>query len=120
MDSDDVLSGHVREWNSEEGWGVLVTPSLPDDVWAHYSVIEAAEAGEAGGFRALTAGQAVTFTVEQAEQDRFRWRAVRVRPSGQGPLEPLEPSEPSEPLPGDGEGTDKPGYSSSLDITFDS
>ncbi|CAL9293668.1 hypothetical protein SUDANB25_02230 [Streptomyces sp. SudanB25_2051] len=98
---DDVYDGHVREWHSEEGWGVLVTPGLPDDVWAHYSAVEAE------GFRALTAGEAVTFTAERAEQDRFRWRAVRVWPSG------------PEPLPGDGGGTGGPGYSSDLDITFD-
>ncbi|WP_240800434.1 cold shock domain-containing protein [Streptomyces sp. ICN441] len=101
--SGDVLSGHVGEWHSEEGWGVLVTPTLPEAVWAHYSAVEAE------GFRALTVGQAVTFTVEQAEQDQFRWRAVHVWPSG------------PEPLPeGHGEGPDGPGYSSSLDITFDS
>ncbi|MGW1008562.1 cold shock domain-containing protein [Streptomyces termitum] len=96
--SDDVLHGHVREWHDEEGWGVLVTPALPDDVWAHCSVVEAE------GFRSLTAGQAVTFSAERAEQDRFLWRAVRIRPSA------------SEPLPGADGG---PGYSSSLDITFD-
>ncbi|MFG3496963.1 cold-shock protein [Streptomyces sp. NPDC047886] len=102
MTSDDVLSGHVQEWHSEEGWGVLATPALPDDVWAHYSAVEAE------GFRALTAGEAVTFTVERAEQDQFHWRAVRVWPSGPGPL------------PGGGGDADGPGYSSSLDITFDS
>ncbi|MGW6244372.1 cold-shock protein [Streptomyces roseolus] len=99
--SDDVLNGHVSEWHSEEGWGVLVTPALPDDVWAHYSAIEAE------GFRALTVGEAVTFSVERAEQDRFLWRAVRIWPSA------------SEPLPGDGGSAGGPGYSSSLDITFD-
>ncbi|MFD9080815.1 cold-shock protein [Streptomyces erythrochromogenes] len=99
--SDDTFSGQVREWHSEEGWGVLVSPTLSGDVWAHFSVIEAE------GFRELTAGQAVTFAVEQAEQDRFRWRAVWVRPSGVQP--------PSGDV-GDPAG---PGYSSDLDITFD-
>ncbi len=99
--SDDVLHGHVSEWHREEGWGVLVTPTLPDDVWAHYSAIEAE------GFRSLTAGEAVTFSVERAEQDQFLWRAVRIWPST------------SEPLPEDGGSTGGPGYSSRLDITFD-
>ncbi len=99
--SGDVLDGHVSEWHSEEGWGVLVTPTLPGGVWAHHSAVEAE------GFRALTAGEAVTFSVEGADQDRFRWRVVRIWPSA------------PEPLPGDRGSAGGPGYSSSLDITFD-
>ncbi|MFE9259255.1 cold-shock protein [Streptomyces sp. NPDC006879] len=106
MASDDVLSGHVRQWNREEGWGVLITPSLPDEVWAHYSVV----AGE--GFRELTVGEEVTFTVEQAKQDQFCWRAVRVWPCGT--------SSASSSDAADSPDTDDSGYSSYLDITFDS
>ncbi|WP_432137063.1 MULTISPECIES: cold-shock protein [unclassified Streptomyces] len=101
--SDDVLSGRVREWHEEEGWGVLVTPTLPDHhVWAHYSAVQAE------GFRTLTDGQPVTFTVERAEQDGFDWRAVHVWPSG--------PSQSPTESGGSAHGT---GYSSRLDITFD-
>ncbi|MEU8463954.1 cold shock domain-containing protein [Streptomyces sp. NPDC029003] len=91
--------GHVQEWHSDEGWGVLVTPSLPQPVWAHFSSI-AAE-----GYRELTAGQAVSFTAEEAEQDAFVWCAVRVVPAG-----------PPEDHPDSSGG---PGYTSDLDITFD-
>lgn len=71
---DHVFTGHVHAWHSEEGWGVLSSPVLPDPVWVHFSCIEAE------GFRELTAGQSVTFSAEEAEQDEFHWRAVRVWP----------------------------------------
>ncbi|MFD7031385.1 cold-shock protein [Streptomyces sp. NPDC059917] len=98
--SEPLHEGHVQEWHTEEGWGVLVSPSLPAPVWAHFSSI-AAE-----GYRELTVGQAVRFTAERAAQDRFAWRAVSVRVTG-GPLA-------QGPAKDDGSG-----YSSGLDITFD-
>ncbi|MEU6057578.1 cold shock domain-containing protein [Streptomyces sp. NPDC047097] len=98
---DHVHGGHVRMWEREEGWGVLVAPSLPEEVWAHYSGIEG------GGFRELTAGDAVSFTVEPAEQDGFHWRAVSVWASD------------GRSVPADGREGDGAGYTSRLDITFD-
>ncbi|MFD8009061.1 cold-shock protein [Streptomyces sp. NPDC058955] len=70
---EDVCVGRVLAWHAEEGWGVLTSDAVPDDVWAHFSAIEAE------GFRELTVGRRVTFTVEEAEQDAYHWRAVRVR-----------------------------------------
>ncbi|GGW83694.1 hypothetical protein GCM10010297_00160 [Streptomyces malachitofuscus] len=98
--SGDVYTGRVLEWHSEEGWGVLASDALPDEVWAHFSVIEAE------GFRELTAGQTVVFSAERAEQDQYRWRALCVWP------------EAGSQRRSDAE--DGPGYSSGLDITFDS
>ena len=98
--SGDVFTGRVLEWHSEEGWGVLVSDALPDLVWAHFSVVEAE------GFRELTAGQCVLFTAERAEQDEYHWRAVCVRPETAAHCRLDE--------------EDGPGYSSSLDIDFDS
>lgn len=72
-----VFSGRVLEWHSEEGWGVLASDALPDRVWAHYSVIQVE------GYRALAAGQSVTFSVERAEQDDYRCRAISVWPEGE-------------------------------------
>ncbi|MGC9539971.1 cold-shock protein [Streptomyces sp. UG1] len=95
----NVFAGHVLEWHSEEGWGVLASEALPDRVWAHFSVIQAE------GFRELTVGQPVTFSAEEAEQDEFHWRAVCVWPE----------AEAHRQSNGDG-----PGFSSGLDITFDS
>jgi cold shock CspA family protein len=98
--SAEVFTGRVLEWHSEEGWGVLATDALPDNVWAHFSTIQAE------GFRELTAGQAVTFSAEQAEQDEYRRRAVSVW---------LETGVRRSPDRDDG-----PGYSSGLNITLDS
>ncbi|WP_241678595.1 cold-shock protein [Streptomyces lasalocidi] len=98
--SADVVSGHVLEWHSEEGWGVLASDALPDRVWAHYSVIQAE------GYRELTVGQSVTFSAEQAEQDEYRWRAVSVWPEAGVRRAPSE--------------GERPGYSSDLNIRFDS
>ncbi|MFH8224319.1 cold-shock protein [Streptomyces sp. NPDC018057] len=98
--SAEVFSGRVLEWHSEEGWGVLASDAFPDRVWAHYSAVQAE------GYRELTAGQSVTFSVEQAEQDEYRWRAVSVWPGSGARRSPDE--------------DEQPGYSSDLNIRFDS
>ncbi|WP_254389509.1 cold-shock protein [Streptomyces sp. AC550_RSS872] len=97
---EEVLAGHVLSWHSEEGWGVLFSEALPDQAWAHFSAIQTE------GFRELTAGQLVSFSAEEAEQDEYRWRAVRVWPEA-------DVRHPAN-------GNDGPGYSSELDISFDS
>ncbi|GHH29255.1 cold-shock protein [Streptomyces rubradiris] len=102
--SADVFSGRVLEWHGEEGWGVLASDALPDRVWAHFSAIRAE------GYRELTAGQSVTFSAERAEQDGYRRRAVSVWPgagAGAGARRSTDDS-------------GRPGYSSELDIRFDS
>ncbi|MEV0438400.1 cold shock domain-containing protein [Streptomyces spectabilis] len=98
--SSGLLSGVVSEWNSDEGWGVLASPDLEGPVWAHFSSIDAE------GFRELSVGDPVVFSVEEEEQDGYRWRAVHVRAGGG--------------IPGrESQDDDGPGYSSGLDITFD-
>ncbi|WP_432077219.1 cold-shock protein [Streptomyces wuyuanensis] len=97
--SGDVFTGHVLEWHSEEGWGVLASEALPERVWAHFSVVQAE------GFRELTVGQAITFSAEPAEQDEFHWRAVCVWPEAGSHRSDEENGS---------------GYSSDLDIRFDS
>ncbi|MEV6395046.1 cold shock domain-containing protein [Streptomyces sp. NPDC051907] len=78
---DHVFTGHVHVWHCEEGWGVLASPALPEMAWAHFSSIESSMAqADSGGFRELTAGQSVTFSAEEAEQDGYHWRALRVWP----------------------------------------
>ncbi|TXL90205.1 hypothetical protein EW053_10120 [Streptomyces sp. IB2014 016-6] len=70
------LAGRVRAWHEEEGWGVLDAANFRQDVWAHFSAV----AGET--FVEPVVGQAVTFSVEEAEQDGYRRRAVTVWPEG--------------------------------------
>ena len=64
----------VREWHADEGWGVVDAPALPGGCWLHYSQLHMP------GYRTLTAGQRVDVDWETADQDGFRFRAVRVTP----------------------------------------
>ncbi|WP_154676287.1 cold-shock protein [Amycolatopsis benzoatilytica] len=70
--------GKVVRWDRERGLGVLESSTVEGPVWAHYSMIDENSRGvrEAGGFRALAVGDEVRFTVEQAEQDGYHWRAI--------------------------------------------
>ena len=77
------MRGIVKFFKADKGWGALVTPELPSDVWVHFSVIE----GE--GFRELEAGDEVDFDVEAAVQDSFRFRAARARFVAHGPAPTL-------------------------------
>ncbi len=66
------VQGVVREWHSEEGWGVFDSPATPGGCWCHFSVLPGL------GFREASAGQAVTFAYEHADQDGFDFRATTV------------------------------------------
>jgi len=68
-----VTAGEVESWSVEDGWGVLVSDSLDEPVWAHYSHIDMP------GFRVLAAGDRVEFDYEAADQDGYRYRATVVR-----------------------------------------
>jgi cold shock CspA family protein len=68
------VHGSVVAWHDELGWGVLASPSVKGEVWAHFSSI----GGK--GYRVLVPGQAVTFTYETPGQDGFPHRAVSVIP----------------------------------------
>jgi cold shock protein len=94
-------TGVVREWREEEGWGVLDSETTPGGCWAHFSSLDM------DGYRSLTAGQVVEFTVEVARQDGFDFRAQDVRLEGVPPAQPRPPSPPGS------------AYSSTLTITFD-
>lgn len=90
----DEVAGTVVSWDAEEGWGVLTSPSVPGEVWAHFSAVAGSP----------NEGEAVLFTYEEARQDGYDYRAVSVRRPGRT----------------DAPGTGKAGvYSSRLEITFD-
>lgn len=78
-----MVAGVVKFFTSEQGWGVVVSPDIPGDVWVHFSVIEM------GGYRALTAGDVVEMDVEEATQPPFSYRATRVRHVRSGPAPTL-------------------------------
>lgn len=64
--------GSVLVWRPEDGWGVIDSEATSGGCWAHFSSLEMT------GYRTLHVGQQVTFEYEPAEQDGYRWRAVRV------------------------------------------
>jgi len=73
-----VSSGVVREYDADEGWGVLDGADVPGGCWVHFSAIVEP------GFRHLSPGELVSFRAEAADQDGFTFRAVQVW-KGQGP-----------------------------------
>jgi CspA family cold shock protein len=71
-----MVTAIVREWNEEEGWGVLDSPETPGGCFAHYSAIDLP------GFRTLSPGQRVRLTWEAPgfQQDGYDYRALTVAP----------------------------------------
>ena len=57
-----MASGTVKWFNSEKGYGFIEQQGGGDDVFAHYSNINAP------GFRELFEGQQVTFEVTQGQK----------------------------------------------------
>jgi cold shock protein len=68
---------------------VLDSPDTPGGCWAHFSAVATA------GYRRLAPDEQVQFDWELADQDGFAYRALRVWPVGQEPVErpACEPSE---------------------------
>jgi cold shock protein len=68
--------GTVRQWDDDEGWGVIDSTGTPGGCWVHFSAIVS------DGYRRLSPGDRVTFTLEPAQQDGFAYRALQVWPPG--------------------------------------
>ena len=66
--------GVVRDWNEEEGFGVLDSDETPGGCGAIFAVIQAE------GYRSLRPGQSVRFTFIHARQDDSPFQAVKVYP----------------------------------------
>jgi len=85
--------GTVREWHTEEGWGVIDCPDTPGGCWAHFSHLFHEDVpppgpGEvlhvSGGFREAFEGETVDFDWERPRggQDGYSFRAITVWPRG--------------------------------------
>ena len=98
-----AVIGTVREWNEDEGWGVLDSPQTPGGCWAHFSHAAVA------GYAAFTAGQAVLLEWEEPGQDGWPYRAVRFWPHGEQPVDRYA----------DAAGGTGGAYHSTLTLTFD-
>jgi cold shock protein len=98
------VQAQVRFWRDEEGWGVVDSASTPGGCWVHFSAIESA------GYRTLDGVPVVGLEWEQAQQDGYAYRAVRVLVPGEDPTGAAE----------DRAGRDASGpYSSTLTLQFD-
>ncbi|GAA4929598.1 hypothetical protein [Actinoplanes utahensis] len=86
-------------WNHDEGWGVIDSPETPGGCWAHFS------SGAMRGYVAFDPGDPVSLEWEVPGQDGWPFRAVRIWPSGQDPV--------------DRETGSSGAYSSTLTLTFD-
>lgn len=71
-----MARGTVKEWNDDLGWGVLTSPDVPGEVWAHFVHIEPVT-----GFRRLDPGDAVEFDyiAPPGGQDGFEFRTTHLR-----------------------------------------
>lgn len=69
-----MVEAVVRQWDNEEGWGVLDSPETPGGCWTHFSHVEM------DGYRSLVPGQRVDLVWESLGQDGYDFRAVRVLP----------------------------------------
>lgn len=69
--------GSVKLWHDGEGWGVLTSADVPDDVWASFSAIEGS------GWKNLNVGEQVEFryrpTQSKGSQDGYSYIAESIR-----------------------------------------
>ena len=68
-----MKSGTVKWFNAEKGFGFITNDDGSDDVFVHFSAIEAE------GYKSLDEGQKVTFDTERDPKDSRKLRAVNVR-----------------------------------------
>jgi CspA family cold shock protein len=85
-----VQTGTVRQWDGDEGWGVLDSAATPGGCWVHFSAIVAT------GYRTLRAGDEVEFAFAAAEQDGFAFTAEQVWMPGVESGPRAAPSRPSD------------------------
>jgi CspA family cold shock protein len=67
------MRGTVKEWNDDEGWGVLVSPDLSGEVFTHHIHIRGED-----GYRTFAAGDPVVFAPDERGQDGCEYKAVWV------------------------------------------
>lgn len=67
-----MYQGTVKWFNSEKGFGFISNDAGGDDVFVHFSAIQA------GGYRSLEEGQKVSFETEADPRGNRGLRAVNV------------------------------------------
>lgn len=76
----DRITGVVRSYDDEEGWGVIDSAETPGGCFVHFSNIVGV------GYRSLRAGERVTLTFDRPgfKQDGYDFRALQVWREGKG------------------------------------
>ena len=71
-----MVNATCKVWHDDEGWGVLASPDVPGELFAHFSNIEAPP----DRYRDLRAGEAVEIEWEPypGGQDGYFYRVTRV------------------------------------------
>jgi CspA family cold shock protein len=68
-----IAQGTVTSWHGDLGWGVLASPDVPGEVWAHFSAVEGS------GYHTLVEGADVRFEYQKVHnQDGYRYVADSV------------------------------------------
>ena len=68
-----MKTGTVKWFNAEKGFGFISNDEGGDDVFVHFSAIQA------DGFRTLNEGQRVSYDTEPDPKNSSKLRAVNVR-----------------------------------------
>ncbi len=66
------MTGTVKWFNAEKGYGFISNDEGGDDVFVHFSAIQGT------GYRSLNEGQKVTYDVEPDPKNSSKLRAVNV------------------------------------------
>jgi CspA family cold shock protein len=69
---DSMAKGTVKWFNEKKGFGFIVDPEVPTDVFVHFSVIQA------DGFKTLNEGETVEYELYQDEKGAKARNVVRV------------------------------------------
>ena len=72
MEVPEMSQGTVKWFNSEKGYGFIANDEGGDDVFVHYSAIQAE------GYKSLKEGQKVSFETETDPKNTNKLRAVNV------------------------------------------
>ncbi|MEE1731034.1 hypothetical protein AB0N56_13650 [Streptomyces microflavus] len=72
-------AGSVRSVLSARSGRILGNHQVPGEVWAHFSAVRTPDPD---AFASLDPGETVLFTWEEAEQDGYSYRALRVQQPG--------------------------------------
>ena len=65
-----MAKGTVKWFNEKKGFGFIVDPEVPTDIFVHFSVIQA------DGFRTLNEGETVEYELYQDEKEegsKWHW-----------------------------------------------